>query len=120
MPKSVSIIAATPKPRMLRLAISAAGLDRLSIGASDRQAMHHVLKVEIDGLAGALAPVVGKQPPDSHVWIAGGEVPAFVRAEQPFYAGGPVWRIELAGPTWPKPTPAPSANDAPVKQRPPA
>ena len=120
MPKSVSIIAATPKPRMVRLAISGAGRDRFSVGGSGRQATHHVLKVEIGGLAGVLAPLFGKQPPDSHVWIAGGDVPAFVRAEQPFYAGGPVWRIELAGPGWPKPTPAPSAKAEPVKRRPPA
>jgi hypothetical protein len=120
MPKSVSIIAATPKPRMVRLAISPAGRDRFSVGGSGRQATHHVLKVEIDGLAGALAPVLGKQPPDSHVWIAGGDVPVFVRAEQPLYAGGPVWRIELAGPEWPQPTPAPSAKAEPGKRRPPA
>ena len=120
MPKSVSIIAATPKPRMVRLAIASGGRDRFSVGGSGRQATHHVLKVEIDGLAGVLAPVLGKQPPDSHVWIAGGDVPAFVRAEQPFYAGGPVWRIELAGPAWPRSTPAPSAKAEPIKRRPPA
>jgi hypothetical protein len=27
-----------------------------------------------------------------------GEAPAFVKAEAPLYAGGPVWRIELATP----------------------
>ena len=32
-------------------------------------ATHYVLKVEIGGLAGVVAPLVGKQPPDSHVWI---------------------------------------------------
>jgi hypothetical protein len=120
MPKSVSIIAATPKPRMVRLLISAGGRERFSVGSSGRQATHHVLKAEIGGLAGVLAPLFGKQPPDSHVWIAGGDVPAFVRAEQPFYAGGPVWKIELASPVWPKPSPAPSAKAEPVKRRPPA
>ena len=72
--------------------------------------MHYVLKVEIGGVAGVLAPIVGKQPPDSHVWIASGEVPVFVRGEQPFYAGGPVWRIELASPTWPKPATAKASD----------
>ena len=119
MPKSVSIIAATPKPRMVRLAISAAGRERFSVGGSVRQATHHVLKVEVDGLAGVLAPLFGKQPPDSHVWIAGGVVPSFVRAEQPLYAGGPVWKIELARPVWPKPS-APSAKVESAKRRPPA
>jgi hypothetical protein len=60
----------------------------------------HVLKVKIGGVAGWLAPLLGKQPPDSHVWILEGKVPAFVRAEQPFYMGGPLWRIDLVGPSW--------------------
>jgi hypothetical protein len=31
-----------------------------------------------------------------------GEAPAFVKSEQPFYLGGPVWRIELVSPVWPR------------------
>ena len=57
-----------------------------------RKATHYILKVDIGGIAGVVAPLVGKQPPDSHVWILGGEAPAFVRSEQPLYNGGPVWR----------------------------
>jgi hypothetical protein len=117
MPRSLALMAATPTPRMVKLQISAAGMERFTVGGSPREAMHYVLKVEIGGVAGVLAPIVGKQPPDSHVWISNGEVPLFVRAEQPFYAGGPVWRIELASPTWPKPATA-KANDG--KRKPPA
>ena len=121
MPKSFSLIAATPKPRMVKLVVAPAARDRFSITDSSRQATHHVLKVEIGGVAGVLAPLFGKQPPDSHVWVAGGDVPAFVRSEQPLYAGGPVWRIELASPVWPKTTaPAPSAKAESGKKRPPA
>jgi hypothetical protein len=64
--------------------------------------MHYVLKVEIGGVSGLLAPLLGKQPPDSHVRILGGEAPAFVKSEQSLYFGGPVWRIELVSPTWPR------------------
>ena len=39
---------------------------------------------------------MGKQPPDTHVWVLGGEAPAFVKSEGPLYAGGPIWRIQLA------------------------
>lgn len=120
MPKSFSLIAATPKPRMVKLAVTPSGRDRFSIAGGGRQATHHVLKVEIGGVAGVLAPLLGMQPPDSHVWISGGDVPAFVRAEQPLYAGGPVWRIELASPAWPKTPPAPTAKAEPGKKRPPA
>jgi hypothetical protein len=102
VPHMVSLIAATPKPRLVKIAITPAGQDSFSIGGSGRKANHYVLKVELGGVAGLIAPLIGKAPPDSHVWILGGDVPAFVKSEQPLYAGGPVWRIELASPVWPR------------------
>jgi len=105
-PKSVGFVAATPKPRLVKLEIAAAGEEPFSTGGQARKAMHYVLKVDIGGIAGFFAPLVGKQPPDSHVWILGGEAPAFVRSEQPLYTGGPVWRIELVSPVWPHQTPS--------------
>lgn len=102
VPKSVGFIAATPKPRLVKLAISPGGEDSFTTGATARKATHYVLKVDIGGISGLVAPLVGKQPPDSHVWILGGEAPAFVRSEQPLYNDGPVWRIELTSPVWPK------------------
>ena len=101
LPLTVSLIAATPKPRLVKLAITVAGEEPFSTGGAGRRATHYVLKVEIGGIAGLVAPLLGKQPPDSHVWILGGEAPAFVKSEQPLYAGGPLWRIELVSPVWP-------------------
>jgi len=43
-----------------------------------------------------LAPLIGKQPPDMHVWILPGTAPAFVQWEGPLYQGGPIWRAEVA------------------------
>ena len=68
---------------------------------SARKATHYVVKIEIGGLAGLVAPLVGKQPPDTHVWILGGEAPAFVKSEGAMFLGGPIWRIELVSPVWP-------------------
>lgn len=99
-PKSVAFVAATPKPRLVKLAITAAGAESFSTGGTDRKATHYVLKVDLGGIAGVVAPLVGKQPPHSHVWILGGAAPAFVKSEQPLYNGGPVWRIELVSPIW--------------------
>lgn len=101
-PKSVGFVAPTPKPMLVKLAISAAGEEPFSTGGIGRKATHYVLKVDIGGIKGVIAPLVGKQPPDSHVWILGGEAPAFVKSEQPLYNEGPVWRIELVSPVWPK------------------
>ncbi len=100
---TLSLIAATPKPRLVHLEVSSVGRERFSTGSETRTAIHYVLKIDIGGLAGRLAPLVGKQPPDSHVWILTGGAPAFVRSEQPFYMGGPLWRIDLVSPRWQEP-----------------
>jgi hypothetical protein len=90
----------------VKLAITVAGDEPFSTGGAVRNATHFVLKVEIGGISGLLAPLLGKQPPDSHVWILGGEAPAYVKSEQPLYLGGPLWRIELVSPVWPPTGPA--------------
>jgi hypothetical protein len=99
---TVSMVVATPKPRLVKLSISNAGKNSFSTGSTNRQATHYVLKIEIGGLSGVLAPLLGKQPPDSHLWILEGEAPAFVRSEQQLFMDGPLWRIELASPVWSK------------------
>jgi hypothetical protein len=101
-PPALSMIAPTPKPRLVKLALTAVGADRFSIGGTKRTASHYVVKIEIGGIAGLVDPLVGKRPPDSHVWILGGEAPAFVKSEGPMNLGGPIWRIELVNPTWPR------------------
>lgn len=97
---TLSMMAATPKPRLVKLAISPQGEDTFTIAGAPRRATRYVVKVELGGLTGLVAPLIGKQPPDSHVWILQGEAPAFVRSESPLYAGGPIWRIELTSPVW--------------------
>lgn len=98
---AVSMVAAAPKPRLVKLMISPEGEDSFLIGNSRRKATRYVVKVEIGGLAGFLAPMIGKQPLDSRVWILAGDAPALVKLEGPLYLGGPVWRIELTSPVWP-------------------
>jgi hypothetical protein len=100
---TVSMLAATPKPRLVKMIFTPAGDDAFEIGASRRKATHYVMKIEIGGIAGLVAPLIGKQPPDTHVWILGGDAPAFVKSEGPMYEGGPAWRLELATPSWPAP-----------------
>jgi hypothetical protein len=100
MPKTLSYIAATPKPRLVKLELSVAGTEPFTVAGSPRRATHYVLKVEIGGVAGLIAPLVGKQPEDSHVWILEGEAPAFVKSQASMYMGGPVWRTDLVSPVW--------------------
>ena len=97
---TLSMIAAAPKPRLVRLDISPAGEDAFAIGASTRKASKYVVRVDLRGLAGIVAPLIGKQPPDTYLWISQGDAPTFVKMEGPFYVGGPSWRLELATPSW--------------------
>src|SRR5438094_2172555 len=93
---TVSMVATTPKPRVVKLAIIPRGEEPFTIGRFNHKAMHFAVKVEIGGLTGFVARLMGKQPADTHVWVLGGEAPAFVKAEGPLYVGGPIWRIQLA------------------------
>jgi hypothetical protein len=98
----VPFVVTTPKPRLVKIAINAEGRESFSLAGSKREATRYVAKVNLGGLAKVVAPVLGKQPPDSHVWILGGEAPVFLKSETLAYVGGPVWRIELAAPVWPQ------------------
>jgi hypothetical protein len=104
---TVSMVVSTPKARLVKLTIFPQGQEPFSAGGLNHNAMQYRLKVEIGGAAGIVAPLIGKQPPDFHVWILGGEAPTFLRSEGPLYDGGPVWRMELISPVWPQ---RPAAN----------
>ena len=97
----VSMVAPTPKPRLVKLKITRLGQEPFSAGGLRYEAIHYLVKVEIGGITGMLATMLGKNPPDHHVWVVRGEVPGFVRAEGSLFLGGPPWRIELASPVWP-------------------
>ena len=100
---TVSMVATTPKPRLVKLVITPDGEESFAVGKAKHTATHYVIKVDIGGVAGAVAPVVGKQPPNLHVWIDGEEgAPVFLRMEGPLFNEGPIWRIEMASPTWPQ------------------
>jgi len=98
----LSMVVATPKPRIVKLLLSTSAEDSFSLIGSWRESVHYVIKVEIGGLKSLVAPLVGKQPPDAHVWIIRGEAPTFVKSETLSYLDGPLWRTELTSPVWPK------------------
>jgi hypothetical protein len=101
---TVSMVAITPKPRVVKLEFEPVGEDPFSIVGVSRKAVHYVMKVHVPGVTGVIASVLGKIPPDSHFWVLAGDAPTFVRGDAALAMGGPVWRIELASPTWPEPS----------------
>jgi hypothetical protein len=56
--------------------------------------------IDLGGVAGLLAPAIGKQPVDIKMWVMVGEVPTFLRMEGAFYQQGPIWIMEVASPVW--------------------
>lgn len=97
---SVSMVAATPKPRVVTFTLTAQGSDSFSVGGTEHKAKHYVGKIKIGGVAGAVAPLVGKQPPDTDLWITSGEAPTFLKSKGPISAESPVWEIQQASPEW--------------------
>jgi hypothetical protein len=97
---ALSMVAAAPKPRLIGLDVAPAGADSYALGGIERKAAKYVVRVDLRGVAGVVAPLIGKQPPDTSIWITEGEAPTFAKMEGPFYVGGPPWRLELAAPTW--------------------
>ncbi len=98
----VSYVAATPKPRLVKLAIRPEGEETFWTAGAPHKATRWDVKIELGGLTGVVASMTGKQPEDIHFLILGGKAPAFVRMEGQFYQGGPIWTVELTSPVWPR------------------
>jgi hypothetical protein len=107
-PTTVSMVATASSPRLVHVVVSKDGEDPFVIGGTSHRAIRYRAHIEIGGLAGIAAKLLGKQPPDTFVWILPGEAPAFVKSEGPLAFDAPVWRIELASPVWPRGEAVPS------------
>jgi len=99
--RTVHIVAFTPKPLVIPLAIVPSGTEPVVLGEHQETTTRFTLKPKLNVLQRIGAALKHQQPPDSHIWIVTSEVPAFLRFEGPLYSG-PVWRIDIAGPRWPK------------------
>lgn len=97
---TVPILVATPKPRLVKLLISPQVEDPFSVAGAPHQGLHFEIKIDLGGIAGVVAPLIGKKPPDIQLWTIGGEAPTFLREQGPIYPEGPVVNIALASPVW--------------------
>ena len=94
----VTMVAPSTTPRLLKLTITPGASTTMGVGLVKHKAEEYIVKFKIGGVAGLVAPLVGKQPPDVHIWVVKSEAPTFVQSEGPLYEGGPIWRIRLAAP----------------------
>ena len=96
----VSYLVNAPKPRLVKFAIHPDGAAEYRVGGVARQASQVRLHVDIGGLEGLVAPLIGKQPPDMAAWLSTGDAPTLLRLHLFLYLGGPMLRMELASPQW--------------------
>lgn len=99
--EKVHLVAFTPAPRVIELEMNPSGEETMLVGDLEKKAMHYVLKPKL-GILRLPATLLGRNPPDNHIWTIMDEVPAFVKFTGPLAIGGPIWSIHLASPRWPK------------------
>jgi hypothetical protein len=98
---TVHLVAFTPAPRVIELEITPTGEDKMRVGDLKMAATHYLLKAKL-GLLKIPAALLGRLPPDNHLWTVTDDVPAFVKFQGPLATDGPIWRIELTSPVWAK------------------
>ncbi len=98
---TASMLVFTPNPRVVKLDVSRQGEEPFSVVGSSRQGIRYEIKIELGGVAGVVAPLIGKKPPNIELWMVGGQAPTFIKEQGPTFADGPILTIELASPEWP-------------------
>lgn len=98
----IAYVAPGTKPRLIHLSIKATGTLPFRVGDLRRSATDFTLHVELGGVAGVVAPLIGKQPADFHIWILPGTPPAFVREAGQMYEDGPIWTVEQISASFPR------------------
>ncbi len=96
----IAYVAPGKKARLIHLSIKPMGTLSFRVGAFRRRATDFTIHVELGGMTGMVAPLIGKQPSDYHFWLQDGVPPVFIREEGPLYEGGPLWRLEQISPSF--------------------
>jgi len=84
--ETVSIVAFTPKPRVVTLQLLPLATESVPAG--------EVVRYHIRPKLGLFLSLLVTDVPDTRIWILPGEAPAFLKAEGPLYFMGPIWRVE--------------------------
>jgi hypothetical protein len=98
----LGMIVPAGKPRAIKLDVSPDGERTFHIAGTAQKARIFRVKPELGGVAGVIAPMIGKQPGDILLWVLEGEVPTIVRIVGPLAEGTATVSIELAGASFPK------------------
>jgi hypothetical protein len=94
------LVAFLPKPQMLDATLREEGEDRYFVGDHPGTATRYLVKLEVPGVKGVVADLLGKTPPENRYWFTKGGARGFLKFEGAMFLKGPTWRIELAAPRW--------------------
>jgi len=97
----VAMVAPVGKGRLVKLSIFPDAPAKFTEVGVTYPATVFRIHIELGGVAGVVAPIIGKQPGDLFVWIAEGPAPQLVRMVGALADGGPIVSIELSGATFP-------------------
>jgi hypothetical protein len=93
----------TPKARLIDMGLAQEGAGTVKLGGAPLPVTQYLVKLEIGGLTGVVASLIGKDPPDPRYWVVGGgPIPAFGKFEGAMFLHGPVWRIRQTLIDWPR------------------
>ena len=98
---TLGMVAPVGKGRLIKLNISPESTLKFTQVGLTYNATVFRIRIALGGVAGVVAPIIGKQPGDLLLWVAEGPAPEFVRLLGALAEGGPVVSVELAGLTFP-------------------
>jgi hypothetical protein len=93
----VGYFAPAGKGRLLQLAVTHDDKESFSVDGIRHQAEVYRLHPELGGMAGVVAPLIGKQPNDTLVYVVGGVSPGFVREVTQLAEDLPLISFQLTG-----------------------
>ena len=98
--ETVSFLAFTPAPEVIKLELHLMGEHTVRIGDLSRKAVQYAFKPDIGMIRKLLGKATGRLPAQFHYdcWVLDDEVPSFVQFEGPLQLMGPIVRIELVSP----------------------
>jgi len=98
---TLPMVVATPEPRLVKLVLTKEGDVAFAIGNAKRQATSYDVHIKLQGAAGVVAPILGKQPSDLHIAVLDGEAPVTLRMQGALEEDGPILQVEMISPIWP-------------------
>ena len=96
--ETVHLVAFTPEPRIIQLAMSPLDEQKVTVGDLTKNAVRIVMKPKLGMWLKFFATILGRIPPDVHAWILTDDVPAFVGYEGTLGTQDSIWRIEVVSP----------------------